>query len=160
MKEIRFPCNIYDISDAQKVYEQSEWELVKDYGEYTALPDKTVLHDNYNWDEGGRRLVRCRECGALILRQHSMYNDMYDGPDGYYKDWIPVTSAEEADLLNILWGSMELEQYPFRHFRGNNHDFFWTEGDEPKPYDPEELKKKFGKYIPAWMWARKNCWNR
>ena len=142
MSEIRFPCHIYENSDAQAIYDSWQAELVRDYGEVTALADGTVLHDNNSWDEGGRKLLRCKECGALILRQYSVYNDMYDGPDGYYRDWIPVASMEEGDLLNILWGPMELEQYPYRHFRGNNRRFFWTEGNEPKPYDPEKLRKK------------------
>ena len=142
MSEIRYPCHFYGVSDAGEVFDRWEGELVRDYGEYTSLEDRTVLHDNYCWDEGGRALVRCRECGALMLQQRSVYNDMFDGPDDYYKDWIPVASVEEGDLLNILWGPMELEKYPFRHFRGNNRNYFWTEGDEPKPYNPEELKGK------------------
>ena len=140
--EARFPCHIYGIRDGKEAYDTWQGNLVKDYGEYTALEDKTVLHYNYCWDEGSRQLVRCCDCGALMICQYSVYNGMFDGPDGYYRDWIPVASVEEGDLLNILWGGMELERYPFRHIRGNNREFFWTKGEEPEPYDPEELKKK------------------
>ena len=138
----RYPCHIYENTDAKEVFDTWEGELVRDYGEYTALEDGTVLHWNHTWDEGSRILVRCNVCGGLVIRQYSVYNDMYDGPDGYYRDWVPVASVEEADLLNILWGAMELENYPFRHFRRNNKDSFWTGVGEPRPYDPEELKKK------------------
>lgn len=142
---IRFPCHIYGMVDAKEAYDAWKGELVKDYGECIALTDGTVLHENCNWDEGGRTLVRCRECGALMILQSSVYNNMFDGPDSYYMDWIPVASAEEGDLLNILRGATELEDYPFRHFRGNNHQYFWTKGEEPRPYDPEDLKKKIRK---------------
>lgn len=139
---IRFPCHIWAMEDAAEAYEACKGRLVRDYGEYTSLEDGKVLHYNYSWDEGSRYLVRCGECGALVIMQYSVFIDMYDGPDGYYRDWVPVASVEEADLLNILWNSTDLEHYPFRHFRNNNREYFWTDGEEPEPYDPEELKRK------------------
>ena len=65
-----------------------------------------------------------------------------DSPDGYYEDWIPVASVEEGNLLNILLDVGGLEDYPCRHFRGNNHQYFWTQGPEPTPRDTAELQKQ------------------
>ena len=71
--------------------------------------------------------------------QSSEHHSFSDSPDGYYKDWIPVASEEEADLLNILLGAMEMENVPCRHIRRNNGEVFWTNDKEPEPYDPEDL---------------------
>ena len=137
-----FLCHIYGIPDGGEAREEFRGEFVKDYGEKLSLKDGRTLHWNYNWDDGDRMLMRCKDCGALLIRQFSEYHSFSDSPDGYYSDWIPVASEEEADLLNILWDAMELESYPYRHIRGNNFSFFWTKGEEPVPYDPENLRKQ------------------
>lgn len=143
-----YPCHIYGIRDAKDAEKENlNVERVRDYGARTKLEDGTVLHDNWPaWhDEGGRYLLRCTVCGALRLMQCSMaecpFGD-WDEPDEYYRDYVPVATVEEADLLNILWDEKELKQYPFRRF--SRHDFSrgWTEGEEPCPYDAEELRKR------------------
>lgn len=138
-KEPRFPCHIYDIEDANEAYDSFRGELVKEYGDDVSLDDGTVLHGNYMWDDGSRSLVRCKKCGGLLIMQSSEYHSFSDSPDGYYKDWIPVASEEEADLLNILLGAMEMENVPCRHIRRNNGEVFWTNDKEPERYDPEDL---------------------
>ncbi|MBR2660527.1 MAG: sel1 repeat family protein [Clostridia bacterium] len=139
----RFPCHFWETGDAEEAEKAFRGTLVRDYGEYTALEDGTVLHYNYMWDDGARFLTRCDECGGLVIMQRSEYHSCFDDDgDGYYQDWIPVASVEEADLMNILWGGLDLEGYPFRHLRGNNFKYSWTGGGAPKPYDPEELKEK------------------
>lgn len=138
-KEPRFPCHIYDIEDANEAYDSFRGELVKEYGDDVSLDDGTVLHGNYMWDDGSRSLVRCKKCGGLLIMQSSEYHSFSDSPDGYYKDWIPVASEEEADLLNILLGAMEMENVPCRHIRRNNGEVFWTNDKEPEPCDPEDL---------------------
>ena len=137
-----YPCHFWETEDAEKAKEAFKGTLVRDYGEYTALEDGTVLHYNYMWDDGTRFLVRCDECGGLVIMQRSEYHSCFDDGDDYYRDWIPVSSVEEADLLNILRDGLELEGYPFRHLRGNNFEYFWTRSGAPEPYDPEELKEK------------------
>ena len=36
----------------------------------------------------------------------------------------------------------ELKEYPFRHLRRDDFRLLWMEGEEPRPYDPEELRKR------------------
>ncbi len=134
-------CHIYGIEDADEAYKQWEVEFVKGYGDETKLEDGTLLHDNYECDEGHRGLLRCKSCGGLLLFQASTYISMSDGPDGHYEDVIPVWSEEEADLLNILLGPREFADHPFRHLRVNNHKCFWTRGEQPRPMDIAELKR-------------------
>ena len=141
-KETCFPCHIYGIRDAKEAYNSFKGEMVRDYGESTGLEDGTVLRYNHMWDDGGRFLSRCEICGGLMLFQKSEFHSFSDGDDDYYSDVIPVASVEEADLLNILWGPMELESYPYRSLRGNNFRYHWKAGEEPCPYDPDELKEK------------------
>ena len=134
-------CHIYEIDDAKEAYKQLDIECVKSYGEETKLEDGTLLHDNYEWDDGFRSLLRCKCCGGLILFQVSGYTSMSDDADGYYEDIIPVWSEEEADLLNILLGPRDFADHPFRHLRGNNHEYHWTRGEQPRPMDINELKR-------------------
>ena len=77
--------------------------------------------------------------------QKSEYHSFSDDDDDYYSDLIPAVSVEEADLLNILWDSLDLEAYPYRSIRGNNFKYFWKQGKEPQPYDTEKLKQKIRK---------------
>lgn len=146
----RFPCHIFDIADADQAYQVFEGEMVKKYDDDTALPDGKILHGSYMWDDGGRFLTRCRECGGLLIMQHSEYHSFSDAPDGYYQDFIPVSTEEEADLMNILLGPLEMENVPCRHLRGNNGSYFWTKDPEPVPRDPEELARQIrNKYTDA-----------
>lgn len=152
-KEPRFPCHIYEIADGKEAYDSFCGELIKEYGDDVRLEDGTVLHDNYMWDDGGRYLTRCRECGGLLIIQSSEYHSFSDSPDGYYKDWIPAASEKEADLLNILLGAAEMENVPCRHIRRNNGSVFWTDDKEPEARDPEELireiREKYTKADPG-----------
>lgn len=140
--EIRYPCHIHGAADVRQAYDAFRGELVKDYGDCVCRRDGSVLHWNHVWDDGGRRLVRCSECGGLLLMQRSEFHSFTDSPDGYYQDWIPAASEEEADLLNILLDAGELEDFPCRHFRSNNGACFMTRGDEPRPRDPDGLRRQ------------------
>ena len=143
--EDRFLCHLFEVQDAKEANKRIGVTKIKSYGGRLLLDDNTVLHDNYPHrdDEGGRYLFRCKECGALTLMQSSMSECPYwDDPDLYYHDIIPVVSMEEADLLNILWDENEFKEYPFRHLRRDDRRIYWTEGNEPVPYEPEELRGK------------------
>ena len=138
----RFPCHIYGMADAGEAHRAFRGELVREYGDNVALEDGTVLHWNYEWDDGSRDLVRCGECGGLLIRQSSEYHSFSDDPDGYYRDWIPAASVEEADLMNLLLGALEMEQVPCRHLRSNDFSWFWTQDPEPEANAPDELRRK------------------
>ena len=137
-----YPCHIFNMPDPAKAYEDFRGELVKDYGDCVSRRDGRVLHWNYMWDDGYRSLVRCRECGGLVLMQSSEYHSFSDAPDGYYRDWIPVATEEEADLLNVLLDAGEFERHPHRRFSRTNGDCHLFGTDGLKPCDPEELKKQ------------------
>ena len=66
----------------------------------------------------------------------------FDALNAYYWDLIPVTTVEEADLLNILWDEKELKQCPVRHLQREDGRYDWMEETDPVPNDPEKLKEK------------------
>ncbi len=141
----RFPCHIYEIPDAYKAYDEIKVGWAKEYGDNVSLEDGTVLHWNYVWDDGKRFLIRCKACGGLLLIQCSEFHSFTDDPDGYYEDWIPVSSVEESDLLNILYGPWELDNCDIRHILHNNGKLHWRDGPAPFPYDLDKLRKEIRK---------------
>lgn len=140
---IKYPCHVFFTSEVEDVKKTFEDEVIKDYGPSVKLKNGTKLHDNFhlfNGETGGRSLVRCKRCGAMLLKQITHDWDIYDGPNHCY-DWIPVASEEEADLLNVLLDGEEFENY-CRHLRKYNFTYLWTTGESPKIYAIEELKMK------------------
>ena len=133
-------CHIYDIADAAEAGKELRAEPVKSYGVSTCCRG-TELHGNHESEGGGRALVRCKKCGALLLSQHSWYEALNPDFDGSFHDWIPVWSEQEADLMNIFLDATGLPDYHFRHLRSNNHKYFWVGSGQPRPMDLPELAK-------------------
>lgn len=142
--EGRFPCHVWEMEDAEKAGNDLALAEVKSYGTCLNLGNRLKLHDNYDPDDsyGIRRLYRCRKCGGLVIEQVSMDAYDFDEPDidRYY---IPVSSVQEADLLNILEGNVM--GTPFRRlysYTCRSTSYKWLKGEEPVPYDIEALKEK------------------
>ncbi len=102
---------------------------------------KSMRRWGRKYPDGGRTLVRCRECGALLLSQHSRYETKNPELDGFSCDWIPVWSEEEADLLNMFLDSRELPEYAFKHLRSDKNGYSWIGNDPPRPMDLQELAR-------------------
>ena len=141
-------CHIYEIEDAKEAGKDFETEFVKSYGSSTEYQG-VVIHSNHECEEGGRSLVRCKKCGALLLSQHSSFEAMDSDYDGSFRDWLPVWSEEEAELLNIFLDAGEFANCSFRHLRSNNYRYYWVGEDQPRPMDLPELRiaieMKYGK---------------
>ena len=139
-----YPCHVWEIEDAKEARKAFRMTTIQEYGSEVRLEDGTVLHINYDEqdDYGCRRLYRCRTCGGLILSQSSM--DCWDPTDiDADDDYMPVSSPEEAGLLNILLDHGEFFQVPGRKFHTfNNYLCKWLGSGDPVPCDPEELKEK------------------
>ena len=133
-------CHIYKIADAGEAGNDLETEPVKGYG-LSVFYHGVELHSNHESEGGGRTLVRCKKCGALLLSQHSWYEAMNPDLDGSFFDWIPVWSEKETDLLNIFLDSHELPGCLFRHLRSNNDKYCWIGVDRPRPMDLPELAR-------------------
>lgn len=104
----RFPdeqhhCVGFDLPTATEAYDHFHGMLEElwDYG------DMCNGHCLHTWDDGYRKLCRCRVCGGLVLQQRSEYH----GPenDDYYTDYFPVDSVQEAEQLNEHFGGFEIE---------------------------------------------------
>ena len=131
-------CHIFEFEDAKAAGKDLEMEPVKGYGASTYYKG-IELHSNHEMEGGGRALVRCKKCGALLLSQHTWYESINPDLDGSFYDWIPVWSEKEADLLNIFLDGHELPNHPFRHLRSNNGKYCWIGKEQPHPMDLPEL---------------------
>jgi hypothetical protein len=96
-------CVGFDLPTAVEAFEHFSGMLEEqwDYG------DMCNGHCLHTWDDGCRKLYRCRKCGGLVLNQCSEYHGM--GDDDYYNDYFPVDSVQEAEQLNELYGGFEIE---------------------------------------------------
>ena len=96
-------CAGFDMPTAADAYAHFHGMLeeIRDYG------DMCNGHTLHTWDDGGRKLCRCRACGGLVLVQSSEYHG--DEGNDYYTDYVPVDSAQEAELLNEQYGGFALE---------------------------------------------------
>ena len=148
----RYPCHIWGIEDAKEAEKAFRVTAVGELGSEVRLEDGTLLHINYDEqdDYGCRRLYRCRTCGGLILGQSSM--DCWDPTDiDADDDFIPVSSPEEAGLLNILLDHGGFYKVPGRKYHEFNHFVCqWLGSGDPVPNDPEELKEKIRQKY-AWL---------
>lgn len=97
-------CIGFDLPTAAEAYEHFHGQLeeICDYG------DMCNGHTLHTWDDGGRKLYRCRKCGGPVLVQHSEFHG--DESDDYYTDYFPVDSAEEAEQLNDSMEVLPLKQ--------------------------------------------------
>lgn len=92
-------CCAFDMRDPNMAYRALDFEVVARFGECTRSEDGSILHWNYEWDEGYRELVRCRRCGALLIHQHDERHG-FGREDDCMDDWLPVESEEEAVEAN------------------------------------------------------------
>ena len=142
--ETRYPCHVWDIEDAEEAKKAFRVWRIGELGSEVRLADGTLLHNNHSPEDdyGCRRLYRCRTCGGLILSQSSV--DCWDPEDiSADDDYIPVSSPEEAALLNILLDYGEFYRVPGRKFHTFNQSLCkWLGTGDPVPNDPEELKEK------------------
>ena len=97
-------CAGFDLPTATEAFEHFNGMLEElwDYG------DMCNGHCLHTWDDGGRKLYLCHDCGGLVLVQKSEYHGQET--DDYYADYIPVDSAQEAERLNELYGGWAIEE--------------------------------------------------
>ena len=103
----RRPCIGFYMDDAFEAYKHMETEVVEEYG------DRVGPNWLHTWDEGGRRLLRCKKCGGFILYQFSELLSMED--DDYFSDYFPVSGPDEAKMLNEKYDGYAIEaEFPER----------------------------------------------
>ena len=112
-------CIAYNMKDVLEAWKHMKCEVVEDYGR------KAYGHYLFVWDEGGRILLRCKNCGGYVLRQDSEFHGMED--DDYYTDFFFVDSPEEADELNRKYSGEEIEfEYSDRFLMYDNGMLKWS----------------------------------
>lgn len=86
-------CCIFDLTAEEFFNGDNQFELAEDYGK--------VQYGNrlYDLDSGGRMLLKCKLCGAYVLKQVTEFHGSFDDDAEYVTYW-PVEGPEEADKLN------------------------------------------------------------
>ena len=103
-------CIAYKMEDARAAREHMDLRIVRDYG------DSAYGHSLHAWDDGGRRLCECAECGGFVLVQRSEFHSYTDGGDDYYTDYFFLDRPEEADELNRKYDGFRIEREYGRRF--------------------------------------------
>ena len=113
-----YACKGFEMEDAHQAREHMRLEAVEHYG------DMCNGHALYVCDEGKRYLARCANCGGLVLVQQSETHGCDD--DDYYLDFFPVSSAEEARMLNQTYDGYDIELcFPKRYIKSTNGELSW-----------------------------------
>ena len=89
------------------------FESIKEYDPMPKNPDGSIRCFLYRWDDGKkgvRRLVRCRECGALYLVQAYHLHKFSEQKDALFEDCYSVGDESEADELNRTYRGIQLER--------------------------------------------------
>lgn len=96
-------CMGFDLPTAAEAYEHFHG-LLEELWDYGDKCNENYLH---TWDDGGRKLCLCHDCGGLVLVQKSEYHGQEN--DDYYTDYFPVDSVQEAEQMNYLYSGYDLE---------------------------------------------------
>ena len=97
-------CVGFDLPTAADAFEHFNG-MLEELWDYGDMCNGRCLH---TWDDGGRKLFLCHDCGGLVLVQNSEYHGQEN--DDYYTDYFPVDSAQEAERLNELYGGWAIEK--------------------------------------------------
>lgn len=86
-------------------FDKANLEFVKNYG------SRCGVHYLHTWDEGGRTLFRCTECGGYVMEQYSEIHM----PDSTYIDYFPVRDEKHAEEVNEKYNGWTIESdYPYK----------------------------------------------
>jgi len=99
-----YMCCIFSERDAKTANGKFDWTMVREYG------SRCAGHALHTWDWGERFLVKCKNCGKLLLIQDSEYHGISYTDDSDYRDIYPVKSEEEAETLNREYDGFSLER--------------------------------------------------
>lgn len=95
--------------------------IIKRYGDTFYNADKSVKHYLHTWDDGGRYLIQCPQCGAYFLVQKS---EFHSSEDSYYTDWFQVESIQYAEMINEELSGFDIEmEYDAPTFFETNGNF-------------------------------------
>ncbi len=100
-------CIGFYMDDAFEAYKHMETEVVEEYG------DRVGHNWLHTWDEGGRKLLRCKNCGGYILYQFSELLSMED--DDYFSDYFPLSGPDEANMLNEKYDGYAMDKWKKRY---------------------------------------------
>lgn len=113
-------CIAFQMQNVTEACTHMKYGVIINYG------GEAYGHNLYTWDDGKRYLARCNNCGGYILVQQSEFHS-FSGEDGYYTDYFPVDSPEEADELNKKYDGFKIEtMFKKRYLMKTNGRICWS----------------------------------
>ena len=114
-------CIGFNMENAEDALAHMDLETVQNYGAFA------YGHPLFTWDDGGRRLTRCKACGGYVLIQVSEFCSFWNERDYLYTYYFPVDGPDAAEELNRLYDGITLEQkYPSRHLCETDQGVYWS----------------------------------
>lgn len=95
-------------------------ETLRAYDPQPKNKDGSVRWYLFRWDDGkngSRRLVRCRQCGALYLVQSFHLHKFAEQKDLLFEDWYAVRNEAQGDQWNQTYTGIQLEHSRTPAFR-------------------------------------------
>ena len=81
-------CCIFSCTTAWEAVRSSSFEAVEEFG---------GEGEGYSWSDGCKKLLRCKNCGALFLNYRMKFLAMgYSSDDISYSYYLPVSNRVEA----------------------------------------------------------------
>lgn len=87
-------------------------EIIKEYEPQPKNKNGSVRWYLFRWDDGKngyRKLVRCKQCGAMYLVQVYQLHKFSEQKDKWFEDWYVVESEKMADDWNRKYTGIQLE---------------------------------------------------
>ncbi|HEX3023261.1 MAG TPA: hypothetical protein VHP81_12825, partial [Lachnospiraceae bacterium] len=143
-------CCIFGFDNIEEAVKAMNFEFIKDYGDTFLNEDGSIKHYLHTWDDGERRLVRCKNCGAYFIRQAS---ELHGSEDSYYIDWYQVESPDIAEKLNEIYSGWALEaEYKAPGMFMTNGKYHWNNANDIRDRqmeltDREESESKCEKKV-------------
>ncbi len=117
-------CCIFEFENIEEAIKSMDFEFIKGYEDKFINKDGSIKHYLHTWDDGERRLIRCKRCGAYFLRQDSEFHG-FDDSD--YMDWFQVESPNAAEKLNEMLNGWEIERkYHSPRLSRTNGEYHWN----------------------------------
>lgn len=96
-------CHLWLKRNNHAIFSNDDLLLIKNYGDC----QNTVA------EHCERRLLKCKQCGQLYLKESLEFIDWQDGDDKQYYSFFPVVNARKATELNKLSSMDILKQEPW-----------------------------------------------
>ena len=113
------PCCLFSCRTADEAIKKHTLTVTEDFG---------GEGEGYSWEDGSRKLLKCKNCGALFLEYRIKFLAMTDEQDEIsYRYLLPVVNRKEAlEYIDKYIGSVGLsDSYQGKRIWFNGREWLW-----------------------------------